>query len=430
MKVDKITKIKARQILDSRGTPTVEVDVYTQSGAFGRASVPSGASTGSKEAIELRDNNPNYYFGKSVLNAVKNVNKKIAKKLIGQNVFEQEKIDNIMLELDGTKNKANLGANAILGVSLAVSKAGANSKKEPLSKYLSNGENVLPMPMMNVINGGKHADNNLNIQEFMIMPTGASNWSEALNWCAEVFHTLKGVLKENGFSTVVGDEGGFAPNFKDDEQALDFIVEAIKKAGFKPKKQFNIALDIASSEMFNEATKIGQEGKYYFWKSKKLYTQDELMKYYSNLIKKYPIISIEDGFDENDWDAWAKFTKKFGNKIQIVGDDLFVTNTEILQKGIKQNSANAILVKLNQIGTVTETLNAINLAKSAGFNCIISHRSGETEDNYIADIAVATSAGQIKTGAPSRSDRVAKYNQLLRIEEELGKKAKFSNSNF
>ena len=425
MKIDKIRKIKARQILDSRGTPTVEVDVYTQSGAFGRASVPSGASTGSKEAIELRDNNPNYYFGKSVLNAVLNVNKIIAKKLIGENVFEQTKIDEIMIKLDKTENKANLGANAILGVSLAVAKSAANAKKIPLFKYLSQDTNVLPMPMMNIINGGKHADNNLNIQEFMIMPTGAESWSQALEWCDEVFHTLKKVLKEKGFATAVGDEGGFAPNFSSDTEALDFIVDAIKEAGFKPKKDFQIALDIASSEMFSEAEKIGETGKYYFWKSKKLFTPDELLKFYAELIKHYPIISIEDGFDENDWASWQKFTKKLGSKIQIVGDDLFVTNTKILQKGIEINAANAILIKPNQIGTVTETLQAIKMAKNAGFNTIISHRSGETEDNYIADIAVATGAGQIKTGAPSRSDRVAKYNQLLRIEEELGKNAIF-----
>jgi len=426
MKIDKITKVKARQILDSRGTPTIEVDVSTESGAFGRASVPSGASTGSKEAVELRDNNPNYYFGKSVLNAVANVNKTIAKKIIGLNVFDQAKIDKTMIDLDGTENKSKLGANAILGVSLACCKAGANSKKEALFKYLSQGENVLPMPMMNVINGGKHADNSLNIQEFMIMPTGANSWSQALQWCAEVFHSLKSVLKANGYATVVGDEGGFAPNFKEDEQAFQFIVQAIEKAGYKPKKDFNIAIDVAASEMFQEATKIGENGKYYFWKTKKLFTASELSDYYTYLIKEYPIISIEDGFDEEDWVNWASFNKKMGKKIQIVGDDIFVTNIKLLQKGIQQKSANSILIKLNQIGTVTETLNAIKMAKQAGFGTIISHRSGETEDNYIADFAVALATGQIKTGAPSRSDRVAKYNQLLRIEEELGKNAKFA----
>jgi len=430
MKADKITKIKARQILDSRGTPTVEVDVYTESGAFGRASIPSGASTGINEAVELRDNNKNYYFGKSVLQAVENVNKTIAKKVIGLNVFEQTKIDQTMIDLDGTANKSKLGANAILGVSLACCKAGANSKGQSLFKYLSQGEDVLPMPMMNVINGGKHADNSLNIQEFMIVPVGAISWSQALQWCAEVFHSLKSVLKENGFPTIVGDEGGFAPNFKEDEQALQFIVEAINRAGYKPKKDFCIALDVASSEMYNEAEKIGEKGKYLFWKSKKLFTANELLNYYSDLIKKYPIIIIEDGFGEEDCDNWAIFTKKMGSKIQIIGDDLFVTNTKLLQKGIKNKSANAILIKLNQIGTVTETLNAIKMAKQAGFGTIISHRSGETEDNYIADFAVATASGQIKTGAPSRSDRVAKYNQLLRIEEELGSKAKFIGKDF
>lgn len=430
MKADKITKVKARQILDSRGTPTVEVEVFTESGAFGRASVPSGASTGINEAVELRDNNPKYYFGKSVLQAVENVNKKIAKAVVGLNVFDQSAIDRIMIELDGTENKSVLGANAILGVSLACCKAGADSKGQSLFKYLSEGENVLPMPMMNVINGGKHADNSLNIQEFMIVPTGASSWSQALQWCAEVFHALKSVLKENGFPTVVGDEGGFAPNFKEDEQALQYIVKAIERAGYKPKKDFNIALDVAASEMYNEAIKAGETGKYLFWKSKKLFTAKQLSDYYAGLTEKYPIISIEDGFGEEDWENWAVFTKKMGNKIQIVGDDLFVTNTKLLQKGITEKSANAILVKLNQIGTVTETLNAVKMAKNAGFNTIISHRSGETEDNYIADFAVATASGQIKTGAPSRSDRVAKYNQLLRIEEEIGSKAKFIGKNF
>ena len=423
MKIDKITKIKARQILDSRGTPTVEVDVWTESGAFGRASVPSGASTGSKEAIELRDGDKNFYFGKSVLKAVSNVNTKIAKKILGMNVFDQKKIDETMIKLDGTENKEKLGANAILGVSLAVAKAGANSKKVSLFRYLGKGKR-LPIPMMNVINGGKHADNNLNIQEFMIMPVGAKSWSQALLWCDTVFHTLKSVLKEKGYATAVGDEGGFAPNFKKDEEAIEFLLKAIEKAGFTPKKDFCIALDVASSEMKNEAQKLKKDG-YYFWKTKKLYSADELLSYYEDLISKYPIISIEDGFDEEDWDAWKKFTKKLGKKLQIVGDDLFVTNAKILQKGIENKSANAILIKLNQIGTITETLNAIKMAKEAGFNTIISHRSGETEDNYIADIAVATNGGQIKTGAPSRSDRVAKYNQLLRIEEELKSSAEF-----
>jgi len=421
-----IKSIKARQILDSRGTPTVEVDVITENDRMGRASVPSGASTGVFEAIELRDNNPKYYFGKSVLQAVKNVNETIAPALIGKNVYDQQGIDKLMIELDGTESKSLLGANAILGVSLAVCKAGAISKNESLFTYLSNGKgNILPIPMMNVINGGKHADNNLNIQEFLIMPVGAKTWSKALEMCAETFHALKTVLKKSGFSTGVGDEGGFAPNFKDDEEALKFIIKSVETAGYKMGEDFKIALDIASSEMYNEASKLGQKGKYYFWKTKQMFTIDELLNYYEKLIKKYNIISIEDGFAEDDWDSWELMTKKLGKKIQIIGDDLFVTNPTRLAKGIKYNSANAILIKLNQIGTVSETLNTMQLAKENNFNCIISHRSGETEDNYIADFAVATGCGQIKTGAPSRSERVAKYNQLTRIEEELGKKAKF-----
>ena len=425
MKVEKIKKIKARQILDSRGTPTVEVDVTTEHGFFGRASVPSGASTGSKEALELRDHDKNYYFGKSVLTAVNNVNKIIAKHLIGKNVFNQEELDNIMLNIDGTKNKSVLGANAILGVSLACLKAAADAKDVSLFKHINKDAFLLPRPMMNVINGGKHADNNLNIQEFMIVPVGACSYSEALLWCATLFHNLKALLKKDGFSTAVGDEGGFAPNFKSDEEALDYILLAMTQSGFKPKKDFAIALDVAANEMFEEAMTLGQKDKYYFWKTDQLFSKSELMKFYLGLIKKYPIISIEDPFAEDDWESWQKFTKKVGNKIQVVGDDLFVTNKELLKRGIEEGSANAILIKLNQIGSVTETLETIRLAQKAGFNTIISHRSGETEDNYIADFAVGTNAGQIKTGAPSRSDRVAKYNELLRIEEELGQKAKF-----
>lgn len=420
-----ITKIHARQILDSRGTPTVEVDVTLDNGILARASVPSGASTGAYEAIELRDKDCTYYFGKSVRSAVNNVNNIIAPALIGHNVTDQNGIDQIMIELDGTPNKSVLGANAILGVSLAVAKAGALSMDLPLYTYLNPNGNTLPTPMMNVINGGKHADNNLNIQEFMIVPVSATSWSQALQMCAETFHALKSVLHSCGYVTNVGDEGGFAPNFNSDTEALDFIVRAITEAGYRVYDDFRIALDVASSEMYNEANAINQTGKYYFWKSKKLFTVDQLLEYYRDLIDTYPIISIEDAFAEEDWEAWAKFTARFGDKLQIVGDDLFVTNSTRLSHGIQEQSANAILVKLNQIGTLTETIEAINLAQSNGINCVISHRSGETEDNYIADIAVACNAGQIKTGAPSRSDRVAKYNQLLRIEEQLGDSARF-----
>lgn len=420
-----IKTIHARQILDSRGTPTVEVDVILDNGILGRASVPSGASTGIHEAIELRDNDTNFYFGKSVMQAVNNVNSIIAPALIGLDTINQTKIDQIMLDLDGTPNKSKLGANAILGVSLAVAKAGAISCNLPLYRYLNPNGNTLPTPMMNVINGGKHADNNLNIQEFMIMPVSATSWQQALQMCAETFHALKSVLKSSGYVTNVGDEGGFAPNFNSDIEALDFIMRAIDKAGYTAGTDFRIALDVASSEMFNEATKINEEGKYFFWKSKKLFTVDELMNYYAKLLDNYPIASIEDAFAEEDWDAWTKFTARFGDRLQIVGDDIFVTNSIRLSKGIEEKSANAILVKLNQIGTLTETIDTINLAQENGINCVISHRSGETEDNYIADIAVACNAGQIKTGAPSRSDRVAKYNQLLRIEEELDTSARF-----
>ena len=420
-----IKTIHARQILDSRGTPTVEVDVILDNGILGRASVPSGASTGIHEAIELRDNDSSFYFGKSVMQAVNNVNKIIAPALIDHLVTDQTGIDQIMLDLDGTPNKSKLGANAILGVSLAVAKAGAIASGLPLYQYLNPNGNTLPTPMMNVINGGKHADNNLNIQEFMIMPVSATSWHQALQMCTETFHALKSVLKSCGYVTNVGDEGGFAPNFNSDTEALDFIMRAIDTAGYTAGKDFRIALDVASSEMFNEATKINEEGKYYFWKSKKLFTVDELMNYYADLLDNYPIISIEDAFAEEDWDAWAKFTDRFGDRLQIVGDDIFVTNSARLSKGIEEKSANAILVKVNQIGTLTETIDTINLAQSNGINCVISHRSGETEDNYIADIAVACNAGQIKTGAPSRSDRVSKYNQLLRIEEELDSSALF-----
>ena len=424
MKKDLIKTIHARQILDSRGNPTVEVDVALQSGAFGRASVPSGASTGAFEAVELRDGDA-AYNGKGVLAAAKNVNTKIKKLLTGQNAFDQKAIDQAMIALDGTANKGKLGANAILGVSLAVAKAASASKGVPLYRYLGSGV-TLPVPMMNILNGGKHADNSVNCQEFMIMPIGASSFAEALRMGAEVFHALKSVLKKAGFATSVGDEGGFAPNLKSDEDGLVYIVEAIKHAGYKPGKDIFIALDVAATEMYDEAEKIGNKGSYYFWKTGQLYTTDELISYYKKLIKKYPIISIEDGLSEEDWKGWAKLTKTLGSKVQLVGDDLFVTNTQRLKKGIEQNCANSILIKVNQIGTLSETIDAIKLAQKNGMTAIASHRSGETEDVTIADLSVALDCGLIKTGAPSRTDRVAKYNQLLRIEEALGKKAKYA----
>ena len=423
---DTIIKTHARQILDSRGNPTVEVEVTLKNGIVARASVPSGASTGKYEAVELRDGDESNFMGKSVLKAVNNVNTIIAPHILGLSVANQKLIDAELLKLDGTKNKARLGANAILGVSLAIAKAGALSMKEPLYKHISNNKTYdLPMPMMNVINGGKHADSSLNIQEFMIVPVGANTFSDALKMCVEVFHNLKSILKKKGLSTAVGDEGGFAPKLNCDEDAFLIILEAIKKAGYTPKKDFCLAVDVASSEMYNEAKKIGEEGKYYFWKSNKLFTCDEMIDYWEDMINKYPIVSIEDPLDEEDFDGWSKFTKRLGEKVQIVGDDLFVTNCERLNRGIQQKSANSILIKVNQIGTLTETLEAISLAQNNNFTAIVSHRSGETEDTTIADIAVAMSVGQIKTGAPSRTDRVAKYNQLLRIEEELDTNARF-----
>ena len=414
-----ITEIKALEILDSRGNPTVQVEVRTEMGFKGIASVPSGASTGSFEAVELRDGDKNRYLGKGVLKAVENVNKKIAKELIGMNVYEQEKIDEKMLEIDDTPNKSNLGANAILGVSLAVAKAAANSLGIELYQYIGgiNGTK-LPVPMMNILNGGKHSDNNINIQEFMIMPIGDITFCERLRRGAEIYHTLKKVLKEKGFSVAVGDEGGFAPNLENEEQALDVIIEAIKKAGYEPGKDVVLALDIASTEMYDEAKKIGKDG-YYFWKTDIFKTKQEMVEYIATLCEKYPIVSVEDGLAEEDWETWKELTKKLGNKVQLVGDDLFVTNKQRLKRGIEKNVANAILIKLNQIGTLTETLQTIALAKENGYNTIISHRSGETEDTTIADIAVAVNAGQIKTGAPCRTDRVAKYNRLLYIENEL-----------
>ena len=422
-----IANVKALEVLDSRGNPTVQVEVVTEGGFCGMAIVPSGASTGSFEAVELRDEDEERYLGKGVQTAVNNVNKKISKALEGMNVYDQVEIDNVLIDLDGTDNKAKLGANAILGVSLAVAKAAANSLGMSLYKYIG-GVNAkeLPVPMMNILNGGKHAENNVNVQEFMIMPVGAKTFKECLRMGAEVYHNLKKVLKSKGYSVGVGDEGGFAPNLSSEEEAIEVIIEAIKKAGYKPGKDIVLALDVASTEMFDEAKKIGKEGSYYFWKTDKLYTQDEMIEYIAGLVEKYPIVSVEDGLAEEDWEGWKKLTEKLGDKIQLVGDDLFVTNIKRLQKGLDGKIANSILIKPNQIGTLTETLNAIELAKRNGYTAVVSHRSGETEDTTIADIAVATNAGQIKTGAPCRTDRVAKYNRLLNIENELEDSAIFS----
>ena len=412
----KIENIEALEVLDSRGNPTIQVEVLLEGGYTGKALVPSGASTGSFEAVELRDNDKSRFFGKGVQKAVENVNKKIAKKIIGMNAYNQKEIDKELILLDDTLNKSNLGANAILGVSLAVAKAAANSLNIELYQYIGGiTGNELPVPMMNILNGGKHSDNNINIQEFMIMPIGSITFSERLKRGAEVYHTLKKVLKEKGYSVAVGDEGGFAPNLENEEEALDVIIEAIKKAGYEPGKEIVLALDIASTEMYEEAQKIGKNG-YYFWKSNILKTKEEMIKYIEDLCDKYPIISVEDGLAEEDWDSWKTLTNNLGNKVQLVGDDLFVTNIKRLERGIKENVANAILIKPNQIGTLTETLETIKRAKEKGYNTIISHRSGETEDTTIADLAVAVNAGQIKTGAPCRTDRVAKYNRLLNIE--------------
>ena len=386
--------------------------------------VPSGASTGSFEAVELRDGDKSRYLGKGVLKAVENVNKIINKELHEMNVYDQEAIDNKLIEIDGTENKAKLGANATLGVSLAVAKAAANSLGIELYDYIG-GTNArtLPVPMMNVLNGGKHADNTVSSQEFMIMPVGAPNFTEALRWCTETYHTLKSILKEKGLVTAVGDEGGFAPNLQNDEEALELLVEAITKAGYKPGEDICLATDIASTEMYDEAKKIGEEGKYYFWKTKELKTADEMIDWITSLTEKYPLISIEDGLAEEDWENWKKLTDRLGNKVQLVGDDLFVTNIKRLQKGLDLGVSNSILIKLNQIGTLTETLAAIELAKKNGYTAVVSHRSGETEDTTLADVAVATNAGQIKTGAPCRTDRVAKYNRLLNIENQLADKS-------
>jgi enolase len=418
--MSEIVDVYAREILDSRGNPTLEVEVFLESGAFGRAAVPSGASTGEREALELRDGDTTRYLGKGVLKAVDNVNSRIADEIIGMEADDQVGIDMKMLELDGTEFKSNLGANAILGVSLAVAKAAAEEAGQPLYKYIGGaGARELPVPMMNIINGGAHADNNVDIQEFMIMPAGAKNFAEALRMGAEVFHALKSVLKGKGYNTAVGDEGGFAPNLKSNEEALEVIMEAIVKAGYKPGEDVVLALDVASSELFKDGVyTLENEAD-----AKK--SSDQLIDFYENLVNKYPIVSIEDGMAENDWDGWKKMTDRLGKRIQIVGDDLFVTNPKILREGIQKGIANSILIKLNQIGTLTETLEAIEMAKRAGYTTVISHRSGETEDTTLADLAVAVNAGQIKTGSLCRTDRVAKYNQLLRIEDELDNVALF-----
>ncbi|MDU5460397.1 phosphopyruvate hydratase [Anaerococcus vaginalis] len=417
-----ISSVYARQILDSRGNPTVEVEVVTEEGGFGRASVPSGASTGEWEAVELRDGDKDYYLGKSVLKAVNNVNEIIAEELeFTYDVSDQIGIDKAMIELDGTENKGKLGANAILGVSLAVAKAAADEQGVSLYNYIGGANaKLLPTPMMNILNGGEHADNSVDIQEFMIFPLGAESFSHALQMGAEVFHSLKKVLSNKGYNTAVGDEGGFAPNLKSNEEALEIICEAIKEAGYEPGKDVYIAMDCASSEFYNK-----EDGKYHLDGEGTVKTEDEMIDWLEELVGKYPIISIEDGLDENDWEGWAKLTKRLGNKVQLVGDDLFVTNTKKLEKGIKEGVANSILIKVNQIGSLTETLNAIEMAKEAGYTAVVSHRSGETEDTTISDLVVAVNAGQIKTGAPSRTDRVAKYNQLLRIEDELFDTAQF-----
>jgi enolase len=418
-----IVKVIGREILDSRGNPTVEADVILADGTVGRAAVPSGASTGEHEAVELRDGDPDRYLGKGTEKAVKNIVKKIAPEVTGMEAEEQAALDRKMIELDGTPNKAKLGANAILAVSMAAARAAAQSLVTPLYRYLGGvSANLLPVPMMNILNGGAHADNSVDPQEFMIVPYGASKFSEALRMGVEVFHTLKGVLKKRGYSTAVGDEGGFAPNLKSNEEALEVVLEAISKAGYKPGEQIGIALDPAASEFYDSDT-----GKYIFKKSDKSQrSSDEMVKFWVSWVQQYPIVSLEDGMSENDWEGWKALTTALGSKIQLVGDDIFVTNTELLAKGIEKGIANSILIKVNQIGTVSETLEAMQMAAAANYTNVVSHRSGETEDPFIADFVVATRAGQIKTGSASRTDRIAKYNQLLRIEEELGESAKFA----
>ncbi|WP_294153884.1 phosphopyruvate hydratase [uncultured Clostridium sp.] len=414
-----IVDVVARQIIDSRCFPTVEVEVYLEDGTMGRAAVPSGASTGMYEAVELRDGDKDVYQGKGVLKAVQNVNDTIAEELIGCNVFDQVYIDKMLIKLDGTDNKGKLGANAILGVSLAVANAAANALGIPLYRYIGGANaKVLPVPMMNILNGGSHADNSVDLQEFMIMPAGAGSFSDALRMCAEVYHTLKKILNDKGYTTGIGDEGGFAPNLKSNAEALDVIIEAIEKAGYKPGEEIFIAIDAASSEYY-------KDGKYVLEHEGRTLSSAEMVDFFDEWVNKYPIISIEDGMAEEDWDGWKLMTEKLGKKVQLVGDDLFVTNTERLEKGINLGVANSILIKLNQIGTLTETLNAIEMANRAGYTAVVSHRSGETEDTTIADLVVATNAGQIKTGAPARSERVAKYNQLIRIEEELDDVAEY-----
>jgi enolase len=418
-----IAAIRAREILDSRGNPTVEADVQLAGGAQGRAAVPSGASTGEHEAVELRDGDPKRYQGKGVQKAVGNVRSAIAPALLGADAADQRALDRRMIELDGTDNKGKLGANAILAVSMAAARATAAAAGLPLYRHLGGPQaNLLPVPMMNILNGGAHADNNVDFQEFMAMPVGATSFAEALRWGAEIFHTLKGVLKKRGYNTAVGDEGGFAPSLKSNVEAIEVILEAIDKAGYKPGAQVAIALDPAASELHKHG-----KGKYLFWKSdKSVKGSEEMVRYWEEWVRQYPIVSLEDGLGEEDWEGWQALTRDLGGKIQLVGDDIFVTNPAILKRGIEKKVANSILIKLNQIGTVSETLDAIELARSNGYTAVISHRSGETEDTFIADLAVATGAGQIKTGSASRTDRIAKYNQLLRIEEELGKAARFS----
>jgi enolase len=428
----KISRVRARQVLDSRGNPTVEADVFLEGGATGRAAVPSGASTGEHEALELRDGDKSKYLGKSVLKAVANANGEIAKAVGGMDAADQRALDHKMISLDGTPTKSRLGANAILAVSMAAARAAAVALKQPLYKYLSrystdSSANLLPCPMMNILNGGAHADSSVDFQEFMVMPVGAASFSEGLRWGVEVFHALKAALKKHGYSTAVGDEGGFAPSCKSNEEAIQIVLEAIAAAGYKPGEQVSIALDPAASEFYDKTS-----GKYVFKKSdKSTHAPEAMVEYWAKWIEKYPIVSLEDGMGEEDWPGWRKLTQKVGEKtsakpIQLVGDDIFVTNTEIFGRGIKEGIANAILIKLNQIGTVTETIDAIEMGRKAGYKSIISHRSGETEDTFIADLAVATGAGQIKTGSASRTDRIAKYNQLLRIEEELGAAARFN----
>ncbi|MBN2689784.1 MAG: phosphopyruvate hydratase [Gammaproteobacteria bacterium] len=415
-----ITEIHGREILDSRGNPTVECEVTLSSGVMARACVPSGASTGSREALELRDKDPKRYMGKGVLTAVEHVNDELRKAVLGQDPKEQAKIDQIMIDLDGTENKGKFGANAILAVSMAVARAAAMDTKLPLYKYLNDGSYLLPVPLMNVINGGSHADNNVDVQEFMLVPVGAPSFREAIRWGAEVFHTLKKVLQKRGLNTNVGDEGGFAPDLESNHVAIDTILEAIELAGYKPGEDICLALDVAASEFY-------KDGKYHLASENKELTSAEFVDYLAAWVDKYPaLISIEDGLDESDWEGWKLLTEKLGDKVQLVGDDLFVTNTRIFKEGIDKGIANSILIKLNQIGTITETLNAIQMAKDAGYTAVVSHRSGETEDTTIADLAVATATGQIKTGSASRTDRIAKYNQLIRIEEALGSKAVYA----